>query len=115
MSIETSKTKLARHLREVGLEDMAKKAEAGHYSDYESPLDLPATQLEEDLRAARDANNHDIQKYAAIERVRLMHVDGQFDATDEEADAWAASPDGQAAFKELGLLPYVKDNDNKEG
>lgn len=91
---------LAEALRGVGLNDMAEKAATGWYHDYLSPLDLPDLQLEADLRAARDACP-DAARATRIEYVRQRHLSGAFDANREEADAWANSPDGRAAFDML--------------
>ena len=97
-----SKDFLAQELRKAGLEEMAKKAEAGTYHDYLSPLDTPALQLELDLLDAILASNKEANE------LRARHHNGEFDATKEEGDEWAASPEGKAAFAEL-----TKDADDK--
>lgn len=86
---------LAQELRKAGLTEMATKAETGYYHDYLSSLDFPSVQLDNELTAAVRAGN--------IEAVNLRsrHHNGEFDASAEESEEWAASPDGQAAFKEL--------------
>lgn len=115
---ENSKQKLARYLRVAGLEEMAKQAERGYYHDFESPLTFPEMQLEQDLREARDAHNRDFQRYMMIERIRVLHIaDGAFDATKEESDEWAASPEGRAAFAELGevFIPPEGNDNGKSG
>lgn len=89
---ETSKEKLARALEEAGdpkLAKMIERARDGFYSDYESPLALPELTLVRDLAAA---GHPDLARRAQA---------GEFDGTKEEADAWAASEEGQAAFREL--------------
>lgn len=83
---------LAQELRKAGLEDMAAKAETGYYHDYLSPLDFPEMQLAHDLAA--------VGTEAAL-ALRSRHLNGEFDASEEESDEWAASAEGQAAFKEL--------------
>jgi hypothetical protein len=93
-----SKDMLATALQEVGLDDMAQRAASGYYHDYLSPLALPEIQLEADL--AQMAMTHP-EKSDAIKRLRLRVIDGDFDATEEESEAWAASPEGQAAFRRL--------------
>lgn len=65
------------------------RAKSGYYSDYESPLTFPIAELVKDLRAA---GYPDLARRAA---------DGEFDGTEEEADAWAASPEGQEVFRDL--------------
>lgn len=99
MGEQSSKMKLAAAIRalpgyalplvENPLHVMAARAEAGYYHDYESPLATPCIQLATDLRAV-----------GATELLK-RHMNGEFDATLEESDAWAAGPDGQAAFAML--------------
>ena len=90
-----SKDFLAQELRKAGLNDMAKRAEAGLYHDYLSPLDTPSIQLAKDLERAIAGGN------IAANDLRRRHFDGEFDATAEESEAWAASSEGQAAFEKL--------------
>ena len=84
--------KLALALEEANLPEMAKAARQGFYHNYLSPLPAPCLQLEADLRS---------QHTDAAEKVRLLHLNGEFDATKDESDAWAESPDGKAVFAEL--------------
>lgn len=94
-----TRDKLAAALREVATqanphnaakyETFAKRAETGEFDDFGSPHAAPIMQLNSELMAAG------FTKFAA--RVR----DGEFDATDEEADEWAMSPDGQETLKKL--------------
>lgn len=86
---EPTKLRLARVLREAGLESMAAAAERGRYDDYQSESATPCVDLVNHLKAA---GAHELARRA---------MDGEWDATREESDAWAASPDGQAAFAEL--------------
>jgi hypothetical protein len=90
-----SKDFLAQELRKAGLEEMAVKAEAGYYHDFLSELAFPEMQLDADLVHAMQSGN------VAAHALRKRHHNGEFDATTEESDEWAASPDGIAAF---GLL-----------
>jgi hypothetical protein len=83
---------LAAALREAGLEEMAKKAATGWYHDYLSPLDLPETQLANDLKEAGTP-----AAMALLER----HMNGDFDASKAESDEWARSREGQDAFARL--------------
>jgi hypothetical protein len=83
---------LAQELRAAGLDEMADKAATGYYHDYLSPLDLPEMELAADLQEAGTP-----QALA----LRRRHINGEFDASKEESDEWAASPEGQAAFKTL--------------
>lgn len=87
-----TKDYLAGELRKAGLGDMAIKAAQGLYHDFLSPLATPEMQLLADLRAAGTP-----AALALAER----HMRGEFDASKEESDAWAASDDGRAAFEGL--------------
>jgi len=94
-----TRDKLAAELRKVAAiaspgnaaryEAFAKRAETGEFDDYADTYLCPITQLHAELVAAG------FTKFAA--RV----AEGEFDATKEESDEWAASPSGQAAAKEL--------------
>lgn len=83
---------LAEALEKAKLPEMAAKARTGYYHDFLSPLATPCLQLAEDLAAAGT-----VEAMA----LRARHLNGEFDATKEESDDWAASPDGQAAFSQL--------------
>lgn len=83
---------LARELRAAGLEAMALEAEKGIYHDYLSPLDDPAMQLDRDLVECIWAGNE------AAKDLRRRHHNGEFDASAEESDDWARSPEGRAVF-----------------
>lgn len=87
-----TKDKLAAALAKAGLPQMADKAAAGYYDDFLSPLATPCMQLAEDLHAAGTPE-------AAALRDRA--INGEFDATKEESDDWANSPDGADAFAKL--------------
>jgi len=83
---------LAQELTKIGLTEMAAKAADGYYHDFLSPLATPCLQLAADLLA--------VGTPAAL-ALRARHINGEFDATNEESEAWAASPDGQATFAAL--------------
>jgi len=83
---------LAQELRKAGLDEMAAKAASGYYHDFLSPLALPEMQLEMDLRAVGTP---------AAMALRKRHLNGEFDASREESDVWAQSPEGQDAFSKL--------------
>lgn len=87
-----SKDFLAQELRKAGLNEMADRAATGWYHDYLSPLDTPAITLADDLALAGTPS--------AL-ALRARHLDGEFDATKEESDDWANSPDGQQTFRRL--------------
>jgi hypothetical protein len=95
-----TKDMLAQALREVGLHAMADKAATGYYHDYLSPLDLPEMQLVDDL-AFEVHFRTDNPNNEAIKALRQRVINGDFDANKEESDAWAASDEGQEAFRSL--------------
>lgn len=94
-----TRDKLASELRKVAekaspenaakYEAFAKRAETGEFDDYASTYVCPVTQLYAELMKAG------FHKFAA--RV----ANGEFDATKEESDEWARSPEGQEAAKHL--------------
>jgi hypothetical protein len=92
-----TKDLLADELRKVGLTVMAEQAATGYYHDFLSPLDLPEMQLVEDLAdmAAVSTNREDILE------LRARVINGDFDASIEESEEWAASQDGQDTFRKL--------------
>jgi len=87
-----TKDKLAEELDKIGLKHMAAKAREGYYHDFLSPLDTPEIQLANDLFEAKSPEAMALRK-----RV----INGEFDASKEESDEWARSPEGQAAFRML--------------
>lgn len=93
-----TKDMLAAALKEVLLNSMAEKAAEGYYHDFLSPLPLPEIQLVNDLEKA--AKIHPKRK-EAIMALRSRVINGDFDANKEESDAWAASPEGQQAYRDL--------------
>lgn len=94
-----TKDLLAQELRKIGLNEMADRAAEGYYHDYLSPLDLPGVELVETLAVAALTAPKD--SVDAIMHLRNRVMNGDFDATKEESDDWASSPEGQAAFRML--------------
>jgi hypothetical protein len=94
---------LARVLDELGHTDMARRALLAHFDDYFCPPDVDdganihrlVAELDSWARSATRDQRH--RARAVIEAAK----DGEFDGTRAEADRWAASADGQAAFHEL--------------
>lgn len=84
-----TRERLAAALGEAGLSVMQQRAAAGYYDDFESPLATPIIQLVADLR---EAGREDLAQRA---------INGEWDCTPEESQAWAESADGQAVIKEL--------------
>ena len=87
-----TKDKLAQALTEAGLHEMAAKARGGWYHDYLSPLALPGIQLDTDLQVAGTPEARALQQ---------RHYDGEFDASIEESEQWAASADGQDTLRKI--------------
>lgn len=100
---EHTTVKLAKALQAVpGIpRDLIQRAVDGYYHDYLSPLAMPEIQLVTDLRtlAALPATPRDSR--ALLRDLAQRVINGDFDATKEESDAWAASPDGQETFRQL--------------
>lgn len=87
---ESTPAFLARVLAAEGAPGhMVSLAAEAHYDDFLSPLATPCLQL---LADAREAGLTNIVEW---------HMQGVFDATKAESDAWAAGPEGQAAFRDL--------------
>lgn len=94
-----TKDMLAAALREAGLGEMAERAATGYYHDFLSPLALPELQLMDDLAVA--AAKHPASMTDKILALRNRVMNGDFDASKEESDDWAASPEGRATFAKL--------------
>ena len=107
---EHSTAKLVRALTQVPEPKvpptMIARAERGYYHDYLSPLALPELALAEELAAmARHPSRHGTPARDAILAIRAGVLNGDFDASKAESEAWAASAEGQAAFKSLLRWP----------
>lgn len=97
---------LATELDALGLTDMAKKAREFYYHDFKSPLDFPELQLLRDLADAGKSTGDNTELRDKILALRERHKAGEFDATTDESDEWAKSPEGQEAFSRL--MPRIK-------
>lgn len=86
---QSTADRLASVLEASGLTRMAERAREGFYDDYRSPVAFPQMTLVRDLRQARQRELAD--------RAQA----GEWDATPEEAMAWARSPEGQDALKDM--------------
>lgn len=101
---EQTPTYLGRVLDDyLGLPAMARRAREGHFDDFFAPPDvadgLEILHLVNELHAKT-------QVVAKSDRARIREVIeavkvGEFDATREESDRWAASKDGQDTMREL--------------
>jgi hypothetical protein len=94
-----TKDMLAQALREVGLNELADKAATGYYHDYLSPLELPEIVLVNRLIIA--ATEAPAERAKAIHDLRQRVINGDFDASAEEAEEWAASPEGEATMRSI--------------
>jgi hypothetical protein len=94
-----STEKLAAALRDAGLNAMALKAKNGWYHDFLSPLDMPSVQLAHDLKTYAEAQSWPRRNEA--QAVLERHMNGDFDATKEESEAWARTTEGQQAMRAL--------------
>jgi hypothetical protein len=82
-----TKEKLARALIEANApQSMVNKARAGYYDDFESPIATPLQSLVLDLQAAK------------LHELAARAMNGDFDATPEEADMWYQR-EGKELFK----------------
>jgi hypothetical protein len=91
MTAKTSE-KLAVALEAAGLKALAIRARTDEFHDYLSDHVFPELELVGLLLRAGTP---------AAMGLRRRVIDGEFDASREESDEWAASPEGQAAFAEL--------------
>jgi hypothetical protein len=84
--METTKLKLATALTPIA-ESLAKRAEAGEFSDFESPHPTPKIVLVGELgKMFRNASNPKRAKLA--HELALDIINGKYDETKEEAEAW---------------------------
>lgn len=90
-----TKDKLAQALRDIGQPEMADKAAAGYWHDFLSPLTFPQVDLVGRLAALRTPG---------ATKLAAAVMNGEFDASKEEADEWAATPEGKATRRELDRM-----------
>ena len=87
----------------LGFPGLAKRAREGHFDDFFAPAEVAdgleivrlVRELEGKARVVRKA--HRVRVREVIDAVKA----GEFDATKEESDRWAASKDGQDAMRML--------------
>jgi hypothetical protein len=92
---------LAGELRKAGLNSMAEKAATGYYHDFLSPLAMPCQQLAHDLTTFANAPSLSEPRRLEVRGLLARHLNGEFDASQEESKAWAASDDGRETFAKL--------------
>lgn len=86
---ERTSAYLARELMQAGLHELSFRAATGEFDDYGTVHVCGPTALHAELVAR-----------GRTEMARRVAA-GEFDATREESDEWAASPEGQATFASL--------------
>jgi hypothetical protein len=91
--------KLAALLMEAGLHEMSLAAREYRYHDFRSPLAMPSMALLDELQP--EIRRAQGERLRQLLEIRAMHMNGDFDATKEESDEWAAGPEGQDAFNKL--------------
>jgi hypothetical protein len=88
-----TKDKLAAAMIDAGIPAaMVERARDGYYHDFLSPLDFPELVLADDL------NKIGTPKALSL---RQRVIDGEFDASFQESEDWARSPEGKDAFARL--------------
>lgn len=80
---------------------MIDRAAVGYYHDYLSPLTFPELELVKNLLHLAMETTTGPKSKQALLSLRQAVIDGEYDATKEESDAWAASPEGQETFRLL--------------
>ena len=100
MTAKTSQ-KLADTLRDAGFEELAKRAEADEFHDFLSDDAMSSITLSNELARIANDPKRTKRENTAAQMIRLRHHDGEFDASIDESDDWAASPEGQEAFNLL--------------
>lgn len=84
----TTKDRLATELESASAPDwMIKNARNGQYDDFESSCPNPIMRLVSDARTA------------GLDAIATRAVDGEFDATEDEAEAWFQR-EGKDLFRE---------------
>lgn len=89
---QPSSERLACELDRAGFTDLAARARHDEFHDFKSPHAMPEHVLVAELRRL---------KLPAAEALARRVIDGDFDATVEESEAWAKSPEGREAFRAL--------------
>lgn len=102
MTTPTSDKLAAALITEGAPPYMITRAINGYYDDFKSPVAMPEVVL------LADARKH------GLKRIEEGVLNGEWDATPEESDAWAKSSDGQAVFTELldGAKKWRKQSEN---
>jgi len=101
MTAQTSQM-LANVLRSAGFEELAVRAENDEFNDFKSSHVFPELALDRELvLIVMTPEKYNKAQRIAAKSIRIRLHSGEFDASLEESDEWAQSPDGQAAFDML--------------
>ena len=68
---------------------MIKRAREGYYDDFKSLIATPIVALVNDLRSV------------GLKDLANLAINGEWDSTDQEAEEWTQSPEGQEAIRRL--------------
>ena len=98
----SSKEKLAQALHSRGLFEMERKAREGYYDDYQSPLSTPKIKLVSDLRAEAKDHKDPVMKFY-IEKLADQVMQGEFNSTKEESEAWFEGRKGRSGLYSSGV------------
>jgi hypothetical protein len=93
---------LGAALTEAGLKPLASRAIDGEWNDYFGMHPVPKANLVILLKQEQQRTLN-VMERTRIGRVIKRIEEGEFDSTLEEGNEWAASPEGQRAWRELGL------------
>lgn len=99
MTAKTSE-QLALVLDAVKLDQLAARARNDEFHDFLSPHAFPELLLVDLLADAANACP-DLDKQLRILEIRQRVINGEFDASKEESDDWAKSPEGREAYSLL--------------
>lgn len=98
MNAPSTADRLADRLRDMGLMEMSDRARKGEFDDYRSEHAMPQHVL---IKALLEIGVAKIKMSVPCKELIDEVKEGKFDSTKEESDAWAASPEGQQAMKDL--------------
>lgn len=101
MTAKTSEH-LAQVLHAAGLFELEKRARADEFHDFLSDHATPELVLDGELVMIIRAKGLEKREGLAAMNIRERLHDGEFDASLEESDEWAASPAGQDVLGKLG-------------
>lgn len=96
---------LGRVLDQVPVGDMADRARKGHFDDYFAPAEvadgMEILRLHSELHEWASKPVTPRNERPRIRAIAEAVKEGEFDGTKAESDRWAASKDGQDAFRSL--------------